>query len=390
MRRRINRVRGTYAGLPARPSDRREGGPIRRLVFILSALAALAAGTLVCRAAAPAPLPAEPLSEETRRLLEQSLSVVEIDREIGRIAAKSEQTQQAIDRSAKQLAAQEIAIAARREQAGRVLRAYYMGQRDMLWSALLSARSLPDLLRLLETVQLLVRADHDALSRYARDYDQLKNGYLALERDKAELSRIESELRAQRERVAKLQEQLDTAVSASGQADRLRKLMEELQQYWNSVGLYEVSRNFQALAEAMQGLPDWVQKHPGMLSTSGLNATLTMTDDQMNAFLRSRDSRFDAFEFRFAPDLLTLEGTSGGLSIRVQGHYTVQDEPENGLYFHIDHLYFNGLELPDTTRADLERRFDLGFYPQKLVPYLKADSIRLEDGKLTVGLKFGK
>jgi hypothetical protein len=110
----------------------------------------------------------------------------------------------------------------------------------------------------------------------------------------------------------------------------------------------------------------------------------------MNAFLRSRDSRFDAFEFRFAPDLLTLEGTSGGLSIRVQGHYTVQDEPENGLYFHIDHLYFNGLELPDTTRADLERRFDLGFYPQKLVPYLKADSIRLEDGKLTVGLKFGK
>jgi len=53
----------------------------------------------------------------------------------------------------------------------------------------------------------------------------------------------------------------------------------------------------------------------------------------------------------------------------------------------VDHLLFNGLELPDTTRQALEKEFDLGFYPAKLVSFIQATSVKIEDGTLEVKLK---
>jgi hypothetical protein len=86
---------------------------------------------------------------------------------------------------------------------------------------------------------------------------------------------------------------------------------------------------------------------------------------------------------------MLLEGDNGNLQIRIGGHYSLQNEPENAILFHVDSLHFNGLELPDTTRADLQRNFDLGFYPQKLIKFVKAQSVSLQPGKLVVELKIG-
>jgi hypothetical protein len=54
--------------------------------------------------------------------------------------------------------------------------------------------------------------------------------------------------------------------------------------------------------------------------------------------------------------------------------------------FHVDHVVFNGLELPDTTRQALEEDFDLGFYPQKIVSFLHATEVSSADGILHVKL----
>jgi hypothetical protein len=344
---------------------------------------------LLNRAGAIMPVFAEPLSEETRDLLEKSLSVVEIDREITRINHLKGNTQTAIEQSENQLAKQEIAIAIQRERAGRVLRSYYMGHNDFWLSSLLSANSLSDLLRVWDIMDLIIQSDQQIMAHYQEEYQKLSKGYKQLQHDKTELTAVEDQLIAQRERIIALQKELDVALASSSDEQMLLRLMDELQAYWKNVGLYEVKQHFKALAAAMRNLPDFIKETPGIIQTNGLKTKLTISDDQLNEFLRSEDPRFDHFSFTFNDGLLTMEGNNGDITVHIQGRYTVEDEPENAIRFHVDTLIFNGLALPDTTRSELEREFDLGFYPQKLIKYVKADQVSIEDGNLIVLLKIG-
>ncbi|MFC5532164.1 coiled-coil domain-containing protein [Cohnella yongneupensis] len=344
---------------------------------------------LLSRAEALLPINAEPMDEQTRQLLEKSLSVVELDREIDRISKLRVESQASIDQTQHKLDKQEVAIAAQREQAGRVLRAYYMGHKDFWLNSILVAKSLPDLIRAWDLMDMVMQSDQRAMDSYAEEYKNLRDGYDQLKRNKADLDSVSKQLIEQRARITALQKEVDGALAASGDADMLRKLMDELQAYWKNVGLYEVKQHFKALADAMHDLPTWVKETPGMLSTSGLKAKLTITDQQLNDFLRSKDDRFKDFAFTFDNGMLTMNGDNGNIKVMIQGRYEVVNDPENAIIFHVDKLVFNGLELPDTTREDLEREFDLGFYPQKLIKYVKAQSVTLEDGKLVVALKIG-
>jgi hypothetical protein len=224
---------------------------------------------------------------------------------------------------------------------------------------------------------------------YTAEYRNLKKGYDQLRHDKEDLAAVEEQLVTQRERILTLQNELDQSLEASGDQQMLLRLMDELQAYWRNVGLYEVKQHFKALAEAMGNLPDYVKNTPGIIQTNGLKTKLTLTDTQLNEFLRSEDSRFNDFSFTFDNGLLTMEGDNGNIQVKIQGRYTLEEEPENAIRFHVDTLVFNGLTLPDTTRADLEREFDLGFYPQKLIKFVKATSVEMSDGKLIVQLAIG-
>ncbi|MBW5444847.1 hypothetical protein GE107_02050 [Cohnella sp. CFH 77786] len=357
--------------------------------FTWAGLLAIVLIFALSRAAPPLPVHAEPMAEETRKLLEKSLSVVEIDREIERISVLRQTTQIQIEESERQLARQEAAISSQREQAGRVLRAYYMGRKDFLLSALLNAGSLTELLRTWEWMELLIDSDRKVLDRYSQQYALLKEGHESLQQDKAELAAVEDNLRQQRERLLGLQDEIDKALAGRGDENQLRQMMAELEAYWKNVGLYEVRRNFRALAGAMQDLPDWLRDHPETMETKGLKTKLTIPDSGLNEFLRSRDPDFKQFTIRFEQDRMVLEGDNGDLQITIAGHYTIQEKPENAILFHVDALTFNGLALPDTTRADLEREFDLGFYPQKLIKFVKAQDVQIEPGRLIVELKIG-
>ena len=66
-----------------------------------------------------------------------------------------------------------------------------------------------------------------------------------------------------------LEQQVDGALTASGNPDAMKKLIEEFTLYWENVGLYEVKRHFQALASAMENLPQFVQGSKNMLKTNG-------------------------------------------------------------------------------------------------------------------------
>lgn len=359
---------------------------MRRLT---AAVLLLCLALLLSRVGIWQPVHAETLPDNARELLEKSLSVSEIDRDIERVAALQTRTEQEIDSSAARLAAQELAIAAQREKAGRVLRSYYMGYNDFLLTVLLSSRSLHELFDAWDMLQYVMDSDKRTLKRYSDQYTALQQGYDQLRANRNDLAAMRADLEAQRDRLAALQREVDRGLAASNDAELLRRLMQELQTYWKNVGLYEVKQYFKALASAMGDLPAWVRKNPDMLHTKGLKSTLTVTDAQLNEFLRGEDSRFEQFAISFKNGSMTLEGDNGNMQVSVQGSYTVENEPENAIRYRVDKLVFNGLALPDTTRKELEREFDLSFYPGKLIKFLKAEEVELTEGKLTVRLRLG-
>ncbi|MCQ6558285.1 coiled-coil domain-containing protein [Paenibacillus mendelii] len=327
-----------------------------------------------------------PEDEEVRRILEKSLSVVELDKEIAHIAEQKKTAGKQLDRSRTELQQQELTIQSKREDAGNVLRAYYMGERDILLTALLSSNSIGDLLAMLDYFDIIFANDQQLLNTYVTQYRSIKKTVAKLDEEAAQLTQIENRLKEQRDRVLALQQDVDDRINGRSDEERLRLMIQEMTDFWSNVGFYEVKRYFKALAQAMKDMPDWVQNNKDMLSIDGLNYTLTIPEEKLNEFLREQNEMFNNFEFVFEDDAVSVSGKRDGLEVAITGHYTIENNPNNGILFHVDELKFNGLALPDTTRRSLEEEFDLGFYPQKIVSFLKANSVSVKDGQLTVKL----
>ncbi|SEN11008.1 hypothetical protein [Paenibacillus sp. OV219] len=328
--------------------------------------------------------PATPKDEEIRRILEKSLSVVEIDKEITRIQQEQQAITTQLATSKTKLSEQEQAIEKQRENAGKVLRAYYTGERDFLLTAIFNTDNLSELFTLLDYFDLIFSSDKLTLNTYTKQYRELKQNISKLDTKSQELTDVETRLKTQRDRVVALQNEVNSDLSGRSDSDKLRTLINEFTNYWQDTGIVEVRRYFNALSKAMGKMPGWIQNDKEMLSIDGLNYTLNVPEAKLNSFLREQNPIFDNFSFVFKEDSVIVSGKREDMSIELDGHYTL--EKNGAILFHVDALIFNGLALPDTTRRELEREFDLGFNPSKMVPFLKTKSVTTENGQLVVKL----
>lgn len=324
--------------------------------------------------------------DDVQSILEKSLSLVEIDKEIARIGESKRLLMETMSETEIQLVDRELQIADKRDQAGNVLRAYYMGERDMLYSSLLSSKSWNHFFRLLDYIDIIVSHDKHTLNGYIGQYRDLQNQYSELEGKQAELIAMENKLQMQRERVVALEKDLSRQLEGRSDSERIMLLMQELTSFWESAGLEEVREYFKALSLAMGELPEWIQDNKDLLSIKGFQYTITVPEDRLNEFLREQDERFRYFSFRFQDGVITAHGQRDNIEISISGNYSVQDKPKNGIIFQVNELLFNGFTLPDTTRAALEDEFDLGFYPGLMVSFLKAKSVEVRDGELIIRL----
>ncbi|WP_348620103.1 coiled-coil domain-containing protein [Paenibacillus polymyxa] len=326
-------------------------------------------------------------SHEENQILQDSLSIVEIDHEIERISQEQQTLLQRQRELRSNLNVQQEQMTVQRKRAGSVLRSYYMGERDKLLSVVLGAKSIRQLLSLYDYYLLLISHDQDVLQEYESNYQSMRKTEQQVTQASMELETVKTNLLAQRKRIILLQSRVNDGVNASNDPDTLRKLIGEMTAYWENVGVYEVNKHFKALAQAMQDLPQFIQQQQGAMVTNGKVITISIREEDFNRFLKSENELFNHFNFTFAQDRIMVEGQQGTMKLRVEGHYTVENEPKNAILFHVDRLVFNGLELPDTTRNKLEKDFDLGFYPQQLISYVKATEVRTLAGMLEVKLE---
>jgi hypothetical protein len=326
-------------------------------------------------------------SQKANQILQDSLSIIEIDHEIERISQEQKTLTQQQQELRNNLITQQEQMTSQRNRAGSVLRSYYMGERDKLLSVVLGAKNLKQLLSLYDYYLLLINHDQDVLQEYESNVQTMRKTEQQVTQASLELEKVKTNLLEQRKRILMLQSRVNEGVNASKDPDTLRKLISELTAYWENVGVYEVNRHFKALAQAMQDLPQFIQQQQGAMITNGKTITINIREEDFNRFLKSENELFNHFNFSFKQDRIVVEGQQGTMKLMVEGHYTVENKPQNAILFHVDRLVFNGLELPDTTRNKLENDFDLGFYPQQLIAYVKATEVHTSAGTLEVKLE---
>lgn len=330
---------------------------------------------------------AEPASDDTRRLLEKSLTVYELDREIARLGEEEERLTRSIRENAALAERANERVEERKRHAGRVLRSVYTGERSTIWMTMLHARSLKDALLLWEQLRLILERDERMLDAYLREYRTLKEMNAKLEADRRELAGLKAAFVAERERRLAAEREVQRELAARADKDRIEQEMKQLVKRWEERGLPLFTRTFSALADAMPNLPELFKQNNRMLTASGFNYTFQIGDEELNRFLRDKNKELDGFAFSFRNDRIDVGGRKDGVEMTVSGRYVVEQEPENAVRFRIDALTFDGFALPESTFRQLERQFDLAFYPRKIAPFLQATDVRTESGKLTVLLK---
>lgn len=326
---------------------------------------------------------------DAEALVQKGLTIAEIDRELERLKKEDAGLTVQIAETETKLAAQGKLVEAKRRHAGRVLRAYYMGERDTLWLLLFSLHSFQDVVKTFEYLSMILAGDQRKLTEYKSAMNDLKQLQTGLVSAQAKLKQAEAEYLAQRDRLIRLQDELDRQLAVSPEAQEVMKRIETVTTTWQQRGIPLFRSYFGALSEAMKALPELATKGPDgkpRLSLDGLNATFAISDADLNDFLRAREPIFRDLTFRFVKDGVTADGKKDDLTVSIQGAYEL-DGAKKTIGFRIQKLVFNGYELPDTTVRDLERQVDLSINPKALVSFLEPTEVKQEEGRLTIRMK---
>jgi hypothetical protein len=322
-------------------------------------------------------------------VLQQGLTIHELDKELVRLKQQETNVIDQIGIQQSALAKQAIVLKERSGSAGKILRSYYMGQRDRLWMLLFEMRSLSEALLALDYLQAIVSNDFRTLRIYKVAYQEQQTLLSNLELQRAELKAVIDKHERQRERLFAAQAELDRQLAALSETERLeeRKRIDTLTKDWEQVGVPVFEEVLSALSAAMADLP-LLLSDQSLLEMSGTNVQIRITDDRFNAFLQERNSLFDQFQFAFGTTGLEVSGKVNGKTASFEGQYILEKEPVNALRFQIERILFNGFELPDTTRDALQKQYGLTFEPGKLFAGMSVAELANEEGQLRVQLTF--
>lgn len=368
----------------------------RRVMLVCLLVASLAAAPYAAIGETAIQSAGDASGEASRQVLQKGLTLYEIDQELSRIADLEQQLNVQISTAEQELERIRASSDEARRHAGKVIRAYYMGDRDTIWLLLFSIRSLPDALSTLEYLQMILGSDRRALRQHSEEQARLNKLTQELTQSRLALQESRERYLSGRERLVALQKELDEALAASGQADRLKQQMDELNTQWQVEGVPLFQTYFRALAKAMKDLPEMVTSGSGgnsRLILNGFNYTFQMTDEELNDFLRQKNELFHHLTFRFTPDQVIAEGTHEDTSVLIKGNYRLETKNSSDsktahyVKYSIDELQYNGYMLPDTTIKALESQFDLGIYPHNIASFLQVTGITLEEGKMSIMLK---
>ncbi|MEB3100655.1 hypothetical protein [Ferviditalea candida] len=327
-------------------------------------------------------------ANDVQQLLQKGLTIHEIDQEVQRLSEQDTQFANQIQANQAKLAELQGKTEDLRRRAGKVLVSYYTGQRNKLWLILFQAGSLTEALDLYEYLSAVMDGDRKALQSYKQNVQDIQKTNTNLEANRTRLNTVKQQLLDQRKRLVALQKQLDAELASRKDAEAIKRQIQEVNTSWEQKGLPVFKTYLQALSDAMDHFPKFISTYKDSLTMDGFNYSLEIQDQQLNEFLRNENPLFTQVTFAFEQNELVIKGMQDQMNVEIRGYFILEQKPENVLRFVITHLKFNGLELPDTRRNQLQEQFQLGVYPQKIASFLTATDVRIEANKLIIHFAF--
>lgn len=335
---------------------------------------------------------ADPTLEEIRLLLQKGLNLAELDQEIARLSGQEIRLGEKIIATESQIEDSKVQVAKTREHAGKVIRAYYMGERMDVWTMILSSNSFADALAVYEYYNMIVQNDFRKLTAYSDSYKSLAASREELLAEQKELTEIKTAFIAQREKAAMLQQDIESSIAVSADAAALRAELDRFTQEWKEKGVPLFRKYLSSISEAMQSLPELLTGNSGDKYVKELNLVkrsmlFEISDADLTTFLRSKNPLFENITFKFEKGSFQAFGQEQGTALSITGRYVVDNTDGNKLLFHVDELTYNGFVLPETSNRALEQEFDLGFTPSRFMSGIEATEVTMQDSMLRLGFK---
>lgn len=334
---------------------------------------------------APARANEQQTLDQSRDLLQKSLTITELDREIERLTEQEKRIADQLLQTEAGMEEKQIQMEQAREHAGKVLRAYYMGERNDWWTLLLQTESLGDAIAVYQYLTMIFVNDRKRLTAYADSYQQLNELKEELTAHDEELKEIKEQFINQREQRLALQQEVDEGLANNPEAAEVFKQMIDLTTAWQEKGLPLFRKYFQAISSEMPSISELLTGDSRSQYMSGL--TFQISDQDLISFFRSRNPLFNNLEFSFQDGYFIAEGQEDDVEVTIKGQYVLEMHEVSLLRFYVEELTFNGFVLPDSTNRSLEEEFPLGFSPENIVAFLQASEVSTENGMLTLKLK---
>jgi hypothetical protein len=346
--------------------------------------------SLIIIGSIPTPTHARPpTSSANPTIVQQGLTIHEIDKELARLKEQQKEMNNEISTNEQALQRQEIIVKERAKAAGKVLRTYYIGQRDALWLYIFRMNSLTEALHFLNYLSTIVRNDYRILASYLEAIKNQQALIKQLAQSQSEIVKLISEYESQRERLVKLQVKLDQqlrALDSTEQAKQLQQIKQATTE-WETEGYPLFEQILSSLSVAILDLPKFLTSR-AKLRIKGKQLQVTMTQNDFNLFLREQNDLFEVVIFEFKPQGINIQGRVNNKPALLFGNYAIKNEPTNAMKFIISSISFNQLILPDTTSQQLEEQFNLRFYPNKILSSLQVTEIQNEEGLLIIKFTF--
>ncbi|UKS30296.1 hypothetical protein LOZ80_15695 [Paenibacillus sp. HWE-109] len=330
-----------------------------------------------------------PATDEAKELVQKGLTIFEIDKEVSRLNEQDAKIVVQIQQNEQDIAKQNSNVESTRKHAGKVMRAYYTGDRDSIWMLIFSVSSFADALRMFEYLQMIITNDHRALSTFTDSFNNLKSLKTELETSRAELQQTKDKFLLQRERLVKLQEELDKQLAVSAQAQVIESQIKSLNEQWKQEGVPLFREYLNSLSTAFRELPQYVTNESKFMDLSSIkNPVITISDTDFNTYIHTKNDLLKNLNFKFADGNIIAKGKKENIEVTLEGKFLLKENPDmNEVRFVVEKLEFNGFTLPDTTIEDFTKEFQLGFIPKKIVNYLDVVSVETKNGVAVVKLK---
>jgi hypothetical protein len=310
-----------------------------------------------------------------------------LDQEIARLTTQDTQVSTQIETTQVNLIKQDQQVVETREHAGKVLRAYYMGDRESIWTLLFTAKSFADAIALYDYLSMIIENDHLLLTNYSDSLKDLKTLQNQLVQTQSTLREVKAAFIAQRNRNLALQKEVDDQIKLIPK-DQAQMILSKIDQLKATFKLKVVPLFEKYFAGISRVMPVFVDNAINKERDKYIvGTTFQLSDQDLTQFFREHDKLFENITFQFKDGMYSVVGIDGDIKASIKGNYTVEENP-NRLQFHVVELGYNDNILDETTQRYMEQRFDLSLSVENHTQgLLQAEEVSTENGFLTLKMR---